>query len=548
MIRLILLIFLAVFWALPGWAAVYSKDISGTVYYEDGATSCDDVTADDTSGDLGNALSTAGLNGTLYICPGTYSGAEIDTGRGLRTSNSGQTIEGIGTVILDSPQDDSFYRSLIAVVHSGCTITNISVTNGQYRGVFVGESNTTINNLIAYENGDGNGIYGTGLSLYKHAAPSIDNITVNDSIFHNNRSFGTLVHRFVTNVTYNRCTAYENAREGTTTGYHGFGTHPYPITYTTGWTLDAGTVYYQTHSSAEPERIRHNNDVVELTHNDGATTSVGVDEWDWDSNTLYINIGENPEGENIKVANSGFGPVTYNDCISYDNYDYGLYAENPYAGEGHGFAADDGAYDITYNRCIAYGNDGAGFSINGGEDIQLNNCISSGNTNHGVWSGPVAEYIIYNSTINGNTLDGISVFGGGSATVNNTIISNNTDYGFDGNAIGTFTEDYNLFYNNTTGDRDDIGTGSNSITGDPQFVNPTNNNFRLKSTSPAIDGGTTLSIHTATWKSYYNDPRCYGAACDIGADEFRFSQPLSKRPPMPFPLTRPNKPVAYYVP
>ena len=59
-------------WCGLAWGAtVYVKDISDTVYYESGASSCDDVTSGDTSGDLEAALTAVSTDGTLYICAGT---------------------------------------------------------------------------------------------------------------------------------------------------------------------------------------------------------------------------------------------------------------------------------------------------------------------------------------------------------------------------------------------------------------------------------------------------------------------------------------------
>lgn len=88
--------------AAQGWGAtVYTKGIGGTVYYQSGAASCDDVTAADTAGDLEAGMVAAGANGTLYICAGTYTGAMIDAADGLDTGGNNQIIQAVGSVVID---------------------------------------------------------------------------------------------------------------------------------------------------------------------------------------------------------------------------------------------------------------------------------------------------------------------------------------------------------------------------------------------------------------------------------------------------------------
>lgn len=96
--KLLFIITFLLLFAVNGFAAVYVKNISGTVYYESGASSCDDVTAADTSGDLEAALTAAGSSGTLYVCEGTYGLTDLDSDYELDFTADGQTLEGIGTV------------------------------------------------------------------------------------------------------------------------------------------------------------------------------------------------------------------------------------------------------------------------------------------------------------------------------------------------------------------------------------------------------------------------------------------------------------------
>ena len=113
-------------------ATVYAKSISDTVYYESGASGCDDVTIADTAGDLEGALTVAGTDGTLYICAGTYSGTEIDASDCLDTKATGQTIIGVGSAVIDGVgiSDD-----VISISHHNTTIQNLTIqgaSSGKY--------------------------------------------------------------------------------------------------------------------------------------------------------------------------------------------------------------------------------------------------------------------------------------------------------------------------------------------------------------------------------------------------------------------------------
>jgi hypothetical protein len=74
---------------------------------------------------------------------------------------------------------------------------------------------------------------------------------------------------------------------------------------------------------------------------------------------------------------------------------------------------------------------------------------------------------------------------GGTAHVSNTIFSQNIlDYALQPNSIIEIT--YSISDN-------ELLSGVGNITGDPQFINSSEDNFHLKSTSPCIDAGDILS-------------------------------------------------------
>jgi parallel beta-helix repeat protein len=135
----------------------------------------------------------------------------------------------------------------------------------------------------------------------------------------------------------------------------------------------------------------------------------------------------------------------------------------------------------------------------------INNVIAK-NTNRGIecyYSSPT----IINNTISDNTGDGIYLnYSGSPDSIINNIISYNSGYGIKeyGSSSDPGKVFYNLFYTNTTGLYYDEGsTGyfdvsvlnstvaecKNNLSGDPLFVDKTNNNYHIQLNSPAINSG-----------------------------------------------------------
>ncbi len=97
---------------------------------------------------------------------------------------------------------------------------------------------------------------------------------------------------------------------------------------------------------------------------------------------------------------------------------------------------------------------------------------------------------IYNNTLDGN--DAGLWFGstGTGNVVKNNIFSNNKNYGIRPNT--NLIYDYNLFYNN--GKNYAYGSvGTHDVNGDPKYVDRTNHNYQLSSTSASIDKGVSIS-------------------------------------------------------
>ncbi len=127
---------------------------------------------------------------------------------------------------------------------------------------------------------------------------------------------------------------------------------------------------------------------------------------------------------------------------------------------------------------------------------------------------------ILTTTLTHDTLVGLGQVGsaairstGGTVGITDTIITRHT-IGIS-NTGSTVTEDYNLFFNNGL-DTWNVVTGTHSLIGDPQFVNPAANNFHLGNGSAAIDAGTNVNVPI----DFEGDPRPIGSGFDIGFDEY----------------------------
>jgi hypothetical protein len=106
---------------------------------------------------------------------------------------------------------------------------------------------------------------------------------------------------------------------------------------------------------------------------------------------------------------------------------------------------------------------------------------------------------------------------------NNTIYNTGVGIGTQPTSTGTVIMN-NISYQSTTSNLIDNGTGTvkrNNLTTDPMFVDAATGNFRLSSTSPAIDQG---AILTEVKTDIADVPRPQGSSYDIGAYEFSANQ------------------------
>lgn len=165
----------------------------------------------------------------------------------------------------------------------------------------------------------------------------------------------------------------------------------------------ASNIYYAT-LATECYRVFHGS--TELTENDGNYATLGSNEWDWDANKLYVNIGQNPTGETIEATQIGPNPPVYirdKDYITIDGLE--ITKSN---GSGVCQEAGTSSYVTIQNCTISYnaGNGIIFIDANGGTywTISNNTFLDNGldvGLDHGIYleNGD-------NCTIEGNTFTG----------------------------------------------------------------------------------------------------------------------------------------------
>jgi fibronectin-binding autotransporter adhesin len=181
------------------------------------------------------------------------------------------------------------------------------------------------------------------------------------------------------------------------------------------------------------------------------------------------------------------------------------------------------------NRCTLTTCVGGGLLLSSGSDnqIELDNMLFAKNA--ALYQG-AAIYLegpclrctpshlrVTHTTISSPTLSGISgiYVEAGTGSILNSILSSHTIA--ISNTGGTITEDYNLFFDNTT-NMVGVTTGTHSLNGDPRFIDPLHDDYHLQFGSPAIDHGVDAGVYT----DLDGNPRPIGVGFDIGAYEYQF--------------------------
>jgi len=202
-----------------------------------------------------------------------------------------------------------------------------------------------------------------------------------------------------------------------------------------------------------------------------------------------INAGTSYTGHN----NSVIGNVVHDiGTPAKCNFGQGIYVANPYATVSNNVSYHNGAYGLCFWHAAT-------------EEVISSNLVF-GNGLGGIWVGASYGSVSFSySTIS-----------------NNIIVSNQASgvsgYGIrNGGGMGTHNQFLNnIIYGNVIETSGITATGT--IAADPQFVSPTGNfmtgNYHVKSTSPAINKGTSIGAPTI---DFDGGLRPSGGGWDIGA-------------------------------
>jgi len=191
--------------------------------------------------------------------------------------------------------------------------------------------------------------------------------------------------------------------------------------------------------------------------------------------------------------------------------------------------------DVHDNKCSGIDAFVSGGSQPNNNIIRRNKVYSNGLTNTkggGILIGGL-NGIVENNLVFGNRDYGIYVFGPNQRDhkVQNNTAYNNTMYGIwiDPASVNTLVAN-NILYQNGITAVNDQGVGTiqmNNLTVNPLFINPTLNDFRLQSNSPAINRGITIQGLFVDIAGNQRGMDPY----DIGAYEFQSSTDTT--PPSP---------------
>lgn len=175
--------------------------------------------------------------------------------------------------------------------------------------------------------------------------------------------------------------------------------------------------------------------------------------------------------------------------------------------------------NLIYSNAIDGIQVGSDNSSSVNDQVTISNNVIYSNGVDGIWINPSLSATITNNTIVSNPGNGIGIgnFMASTVSVKNNIISNNVTRGLSESSNTTLTSTYNNVVSNGTNYSGGAVAGTGSISSDPKYISTTSGseNFRLQSSSPSIDIGTTSAVTT----DVVGNRRPFGSAYDMGAYE-----------------------------
>jgi len=132
--------------------------------------------------------------------------------------------------------------------------------------------------------------------------------------------------------------------------------------------------------------------------------------------------------------------------------------------------------------------------------------------NPGVDLGALDGARLWHNTIVDGPSSGVRLTGTTNVDFRNNIVSGASAFGVEGSDAQFTFLDYNLYFDNGSGDCSSCSPGASDLTGDPLFVNPGGDDYALEAGSPAVDSGVDLGDdRNVTGPGLYN-----GTAPDRG--------------------------------
>ncbi|MBX2895942.1 MAG: T9SS type B sorting domain-containing protein [Cyclobacteriaceae bacterium] len=239
-----------------------------------------------------------------------------------------------------------------------------------------------------------------------------------------------------------------------------------------------------------------------------------VDEHDIDNVQIYNNDLQNIGNDGIQVGSS-------KNTVIHHNYVYNVGTKNN-AGHLNSIQAGGGTQAIVYNNLVDTGK-GYGLYDTGGGGIYFNNIVTNIQLGGMLLQDTPPNYAPTGFRIFNNTFINCKDFGV-------LMFSEHPDASLFSNNIMVGQNQSNYVYFNLNNPSKNKWTETNNIKTQDintvKFVNPAAKDFRLQSTSPAVNAGKDVSSFGITY-DYDHQPRPSGSIFDIGAYELQTGGPTS---------------------